>query len=293
MTYLDAVRNFPRPPQRRYDPYANTYIPGWKDHHNLSYGANSWYNQPYQNLIPQQPRDLCTSLETMINKLAANMLDFQQKTESIRELTTSIEKMNSQGKLLSQTEPNPRQHANALTLRSGKVLKPNPGRLNQHRRGKEEKEILEAFRNVEINISLLDAIKQISRYAKFLKELCTNKRKLIGNKRVSVGASAVRVVNISLADMSIVHPEVVFEDILVKVNRLIFPADFYVIKMEEDNALGSSDILLGRPFLNIANTKIDVRSRTLTMEYDGEIDLFVNVNELLAPMDTKLLPSVV
>ncbi|RDX85926.1 hypothetical protein CR513_32795, partial [Mucuna pruriens] len=37
--------------------------------------------------------------------------------------------------------------------------------------------MLKMFRNVEINISLLDAIKQIPKYAKFLKELCVHKRK--------------------------------------------------------------------------------------------------------------------
>ena len=47
-------------------------------------------------------------------------------------------------------------------------------------------EILETFRKVEINIPLLDAIKQVPRYAKSLKELCTNKRKLVGNEKVSV-----------------------------------------------------------------------------------------------------------
>ncbi|XP_016676494.1 uncharacterized protein [Gossypium hirsutum] len=199
------------------------------------------------------------------------MKGFQQKTEaSIRELTTSIEKLNSQGKLPSQTEPNPRQNANAVTLRSGKILEPVPsknlgqeiaqetprndeqirtkpplpkiqpplpGRLNQCRKNKEDKEILETFRNVEINLPLLDVIRQIPRYAKFLKELCTNKQKLTGNEKISV--------TIQLADKSIVHPEGVLEDVLVKVNGLIFPADFFVIKMEEDNTPGSSDILLG------------------------------------------------
>jgi len=50
-----------------------------------------------------------------------------------------------------------------------------------------DKEILETFRRVEMNIPLLKAIKQIPRYAKFLKELCTHKRKLKGNKRISMG----------------------------------------------------------------------------------------------------------
>ncbi|KAF1870806.1 hypothetical protein Lal_00042036 [Lupinus albus] len=39
-----------------------------------------------------------------------------------------------------------------------------------------DKDLLDTFRKVEVNIPLLDAIKQIPRYAKFLKELCTHKR---------------------------------------------------------------------------------------------------------------------
>jgi len=38
-----------------------------------------------------------------------------------------------------------------------------------------------------VNIPLLDAIKQIPRYVKFLKELCTHKRKFKGNERISMG----------------------------------------------------------------------------------------------------------
>ena len=38
-----------------------------------------------------------------------------------------------------------------------------------------------------MNIPLLDALKQIPRYAKFLKEQCTHKRKLKGNERISMG----------------------------------------------------------------------------------------------------------
>ncbi len=38
--HVDAVGGFPGPPQRRHDPFSNTYNPGWKDHPNLNYGAN-------------------------------------------------------------------------------------------------------------------------------------------------------------------------------------------------------------------------------------------------------------
>ena len=38
-----------------------------------------------------------------------------------------------------------------------------------------------------MNIPLLDVIKQIPKYAKFLKELCTHKRKMKGHEPISMG----------------------------------------------------------------------------------------------------------
>ena len=51
-----------------------------------------------------------------------------------------------------------------------------PKKLNNHY------EIYELFKQVKVNIPLLDAIKQIPSYAKFLKDLCTMKRNLGVNK---------------------------------------------------------------------------------------------------------------
>ncbi|XP_020552193.1 uncharacterized protein LOC105171279 [Sesamum indicum] len=64
---------------------------------------------------------------------------------------------------------------------------PSPERFAKSKEEEEEKDILETLLNVEVNIPLLDAIKQIPRYAKFLKELCTNKSKLRDDERVSMG----------------------------------------------------------------------------------------------------------
>ncbi|KAA0046070.1 retrotransposon gag protein [Cucumis melo var. makuwa] len=55
---------------------------------------------------------------------------------------------------------------------------PFPSRLAPKKKETpKEEELLEMFRKVQINLPLLDAIQQVPRYAKFLKELCTNKRK--------------------------------------------------------------------------------------------------------------------
>ncbi|CAN6716334.1 unnamed protein product [Malus baccata var. baccata] len=209
---------------------------------------------------------------------------------------------------------------------------PFPSRFMQTKKEEAEKDILETFRKVQVNIPLLDAIKQVPRYAKFLKELCTTRKRMstkevvkvgenvsailqrklppkckdpgsftipcvIGNTRfesamldlgasinvmpysiyasMNLGALKNDGVIIQLADRFNAYPKGVLEDVLVQVNHLVFPADFYVLKMDESDHAPSLPILLGRPFMKTARTKIDVYSGTLSMEFDGEV---VNFN---------------
>jgi hypothetical protein len=55
---------------------------------------------------------------------------------------------------------------------------PYPERLQAPRNGGKLEDILEVFKQVQINIPFLDAIQQIPSYAKFLKDLVTVKRKM-------------------------------------------------------------------------------------------------------------------
>ena len=59
---------------------------------------------------------------------------------------------------------------------------PYPHRLRTPKKVNNHSEIYELFKQVKLNIPLLDAINQIPSYAKFLKDLCTVKRKLGVNK---------------------------------------------------------------------------------------------------------------
>ncbi|RDY09886.1 hypothetical protein CR513_05675, partial [Mucuna pruriens] len=108
------------------------------------------------------------------------------------------------------------------------------------------------FRKVEINIPLLDAIKQIPKYAKFLKELsfsvpCTIGDCTFANAMPDLGASINFMptsiykslnfgdleptrMTIQLANKSVVQPMGILEDVLVQVNELIFPTDFYMLE---------------------------------------------------------------
>ncbi|XP_023749956.1 uncharacterized protein LOC111898259 [Lactuca sativa] len=71
---------------------------------------------------------------------------------------------------------------------------PFPSRLAFSKKIEEENELFETFRKVQINIPLLNAIKQIPSYAKFLKDLCTKKRKFKANEKIQVNANVSTVI---------------------------------------------------------------------------------------------------
>ncbi|KAL8148698.1 hypothetical protein AgCh_005890 [Apium graveolens] len=58
---------------------------------------------------------------------------------------------------------------------------------------------------------------------------------------------------LQLVDCSITYPRGIMEDVLVKVDKLIFPADFVILDFEEDKKI---PIILGRPFLATGRTLI-------------------------------------
>ena len=72
---------------------------------------------------------------------------------------------------------------------------------------------------------------------------------------------------LQLVDRSIAIPRGVLENILVKVEKFIFPADFVVLDMEEDQRIL---IILGRPFLATGGALIDVQKGELTMRVQDE-----------------------
>ncbi|KAM1895820.1 hypothetical protein ACFX13_044523 [Malus domestica] len=172
-------------------------------------------------------------------------LQFEEETQATP--TARMEQPLPQPSCISNPSNSTKVSANPNSPSSIPLNVPFPSRLRQSKKEENEKDILETFQKVQVNIPLLDAIKQVPRYAKFLKELCTTRRR-ISNKEV------------------------------VQVDNLLFPADFYVLEMEDSPNVTPLPILLGRPFMKTARTKIDVFKGTLTMEFDGEIINF-NISE--------------
>ena len=111
-------------------------------------------------------------------------------------------------------------------------------------------------------------------------------------KSLGLGPLHETGVVVQLTDRSSVFPKGVVEDVLVMVDNLIFTADFFVLDMENENDKQSSPILLGRPFLKTARTKIDYVSGTLSMEFDGGTVRFNIYDAMKYPVDDHSLCSI-
>ncbi|XP_065631678.1 uncharacterized protein LOC136068451 [Quercus suber] len=75
-------------------------------------------------------------------------------------------------------------------------------------------------------------------------------------RKLGLGEVKPTTISLQLADRSIKYPRGVIENVLVKVDKFIFPADFIVLDMDEDEEI---PLILGRPFLGMRRTLIDVQ----------------------------------
>jgi hypothetical protein len=179
----------------------------------------------------------------------------------------------------------------------------------------------------------LDAIQQISSYAKFLKDLVTVKRKanvpkkafmteqvsailqcklplkykdpgcptitcMIGVSQIEralldLGASVNNpysvylqlglgelkptTMTLQLADRSMKVPQGIVEDVLIKVDKLYLLVDFIVLDTEPVQVIGSEiPVILGRPFLAMANALINCRSGVMKISF-GNMTVELNI----------------
>jgi hypothetical protein len=73
-------------------------------------------------------------------------------------------------------------------------------------------------------------------------------------------------ITLQLIDRSIKRPIGILEGILVKAGKFILLVDFIVLDMEEGLMPSPLPIILGRPFMRTANTKICVKNGTVSMK---------------------------
>ena len=91
------------------------------------------------------------------------------------------------------------------------------------------------------------------RHANVGKTLCDSRASinlmpLFVAKRLSLGELTPTTMTLQMADKTLAHFVGILEDVLIKVGKFVFPADFVVIDIKEDKQV---PLLLGRPFLAI------------------------------------------
>ncbi|KAI3773993.1 hypothetical protein L1987_48534 [Smallanthus sonchifolius] len=217
-----------------------------------------------------------------------------------------------------------RAHRPREPVRDYTPANPYPGRLKKQKMEEQYGMFLGLFKQLHINLPFVEALAQMPKYARFLKDILTNKRKLeelsqvtlneecsaviqnklpekrqdpgsftipcligslsVSNALADLGASINLMpyavfaklelgkptptrMSIQLADRSVKYPQGIVENMLVKVDRFVFPVDFVILDMDEDKNV---PIILGRPFLATAKALIDVYSGRLTLRVDEE-----------------------
>ena len=85
--------------------------------------------------------------------------------------------------------------------------------------------------------------------------------------RLRLRETKLTTISLQLADKSYQHPRGIIENVLVKVGKFIFLADFVILDMEKDN---TAPIILGRPFLATGKAQINVQEGELKLRVQGD-----------------------
>ena len=96
-------------------------------------------------------------------------------------------------------------------------------------------------------------------------------------KRLCLGELTPIAMTLYMEDRTLAQPGGILEDVLIKVGKFIFPVDFVAIDIEEDKKVL---LLLGRPFVAIGATLIDVKKGELTLKV-GDEAIHFNLNKSL------------
>ncbi|RVW87262.1 hypothetical protein CK203_037166 [Vitis vinifera] len=213
----------------------------------------------------------------------------------------------------STVNANPEKELIKEELMKKRTSPPFPQALHGKKGIKNASEILEVLRQVKVNIPLLDMIKQVPTYAKFLKTCVLSKEVMIGGKVVEkalldLGASVNLLpysvykqlglgelkptsITLSLADRSVKIPRGIIEDVLVQVDNFYYLVDFVVLNtdplVKEANYV---PIILGRPFLATSNAIINCRNGLMQLTFGNmtlELNIFHMSKKLITPEEEE------
>ena len=101
--------------------------------------------------------------------------------------------------------------------------------------------------------------------------------------RLGLKEAKPTTVTLQLVDRSLKHPRGIVKDVLVKVDKFIFPVDFVVLEMEENREI---PIILGKMFLSIGRALIDVQKGELRLRVQEEEVKFSVLRAIRHPVES-------
>src|ERR1051325_10658484 len=90
-------------------------------------------------------------------------------------------------------------------------------------------------------------------------------------KKLGLGTPTPTRMRLLMADRSVKIPEGILLDVLVKVDKFIFPADFVILDCDVDSDV---PIILGRPFLATGRALVDMDSGQLKFRVNNDEVVF-------------------
>ncbi|XP_070005935.1 uncharacterized protein [Nicotiana sylvestris] len=160
---------------------------------------------------------------------------------------------------------------------------PYPQRIEKQNSENQFKKFIDMMKSLSINVPFVEALVQMSGYAKFMKDLVT-KKILMNCETIKMAHKVSAIVNsmapkledpgaftipciIGSADFAKALCDLgakdlgIIDDVLVRVDKFILLADFVILDCDVDYEV---PIILGRPFFATRNALIDVKDGELT-----------------------------
>nr|XP_009795559.1 PREDICTED: uncharacterized protein LOC104242233 [Nicotiana sylvestris] len=164
---------------------------------------------------------------------------------------------------------------------------PHPKRLAKKNGENQFKKFIDIMKSLSINVPLVEALEQMPSYAKLMKDLVTKKRSMNCEtikmthqvhslapkledsvfKTLGVGKPRPKSIRLQMSDRTMKRPLGIIDDILVLVDKFIFPADFVFLDCEVDYKV---PIILGRPFLTTRKALVDLEAGELTFRFGDD-----------------------
>ncbi|XP_077215719.1 uncharacterized protein LOC143850346 [Tasmannia lanceolata] len=259
------------------------------------------------NLPQQEPSDHCNAVFALRSGREYQREEGRSEpSKDAQESPIKVSKESSSIGLEEEPEPVSTEQAVSPPEKEYVPKAPFPRRLANNKNVAAKEKILNMFKQVQINIPLLDAISEVPTYAKMVAKYkdpgCPTIACTIGNthinhalldlgasvnllplsvfKQLGLGELKPTTVTLQLADRSMKKPKGMVEDVLVKVGEFLFPVDFIVLETEPvANIKDQIPIILGRPFLATSNALIDCRNGLMKLTF-GNASMDFNVFRL-------------